>query len=385
MKRAISRFYRDERGVVVVMIGAILALLLVFSVMAIDATQMMLVRTQLQNAADAGALAGALIYAQTGDTTAAQDEAILAAGANIALLDSANARNTMSPIVIADADVTFPQARRIVVTTHRTEATGDQFMNYFMRIFDENNLGPGNMTASAAAEFAPVCGAKCLKPWGVPDIWCDSFGTGVCDNGNGVYEPASGEFYDPELTGYNDDDAGDLITIVHDEGQGPEAPLEPEYYNALQFPGPSQGATNYRDWIAGCVDPDFMIEIGDTIPIQGGAQAGNKQAREAVQALIDADADAYWDATSGKVITSIPNSPRIVKIALIDPDYGIPNSPGGQTVMVVKIAAVFLESVAKQGNEARITGRFMYLSEPDGSVCDDPNTPTFLYKALLVQ
>jgi len=384
MKRALNKFYRDERGVVVVMIGAIIALLLVFSVMAIDATQMMLVRTQLQNAADAGALAGALLYAQTGDTTVAQDEAILAAGANNALLDSSNARNTMSSVVITDADVTFPQAKRIVVTTHRTEATGDQFLNYFMRIFDENNLGPGNMTATAAAEFAGVCGSNCLKPWGVPDRWCDSSGTGDCNDGDGVYEPLKGEYYDPVTTGYLDADVGVPITIVTRQGAGNDAQLEPEYYSAIRFPG-SDGASDYRAWIAGCVDPNLTIEIGDTLDIQGGAQAGNPQAVQAVDDIIQLDRLAYWDVTSGTIISDFPRSPRIVKLALIDPNFGIPNLPGGQKVLVVKIVAMFLESAVKQGNEARITGRFMYLAESDGSVCDDPNTPTFLYKALLVQ
>lgn len=391
MKRAINRFYRDERGVVVVMVGAIIALLLVFSVMAIDATQMMLVKTQLQNAADAGALAGALLGAMTSDTAVARSEAILAAGANAALRDSANARNIMSSVVIADSDVTFPQARRIQVNTHRTEATGDQFMNYFMRIFDENNLGPGNMTASAAADFIWVCGSNCLKPWAVPDRWCDSVGTGDCNDGNGVYEPGLGEFYGPVTTGYSDTDAGDTITIVTRQGQGQNAPLEPQYYNAVAFPAisnpdqgsPETGQSIYRQWIAGCVDENVTIEVGDILQIAPGAGAGNPQAQDEVQALIDADLSAYWDAVENRVISSNPSSPRIIKMALIDPNYGIQGAPG--EVRVIKIVAMFLESVGSQGSVRRISGRFIRIAEPGGTACANQNDPGFLFKTALSQ
>lgn len=389
MKRAIEHFHRDERGVVVVMMGAIIALLLVFSVMAIDATQMMLVRTQLQNAADAGALAGALVGAKTDDTTAAQNEAILAAGGNNALRDSANARNTMSPVVITDADVTFPVDRRIEVTTHRTEATGDQFMNYFMRIFDENNLGPGNMTAHAAAEWAWVCGGKCLEPWAPPDRWDDA-------NNNGEYDV--GELYDPITTGYTDADLGTQISIILENlggggGQGNPNPFpfgRFDYYS-INFPpvnkgNPISGADQYRDWMCqGCLDTTFSVEPGDLLRVESGGMTGPN--RDGLQCIIDSDSLASWDVATNSVINSSHTiSPRIVKCALFDPSIGLENYSGGKRVVVAKIMAIFVESIQTQGpTSGQIVGRFMRLAEPGGVVCANQSDPSFLYKTYLAQ
>lgn len=375
MKRALNIFYRDERGVVVVMIGAIIALLLVFSVMAIDATQMMLVRTQLQNAADAGALAGALVGATTNDTTAAQNEAILAAGANNALLDSANARNTMSSVVIADADVTFPQARKIVVTTHRTEATGDQFMNYFMRIFDENNLGPGNMTASAAAEWAWVCGGKCIEPWCPPDRWDDA-------DGDGAYD--LGEYYDPVATGYTDADLGTQITLVLANGNN-EA-FGAFWYYSVDLPpvnkgNPVSGGDQYEDWMClGCLDSSFTVEPGDTVLVEPGKKVGPND--KGLGCLIAFDPNATWDASTGTVINSdFSISPRIVKAAFFNPVVGVSDYDSGRKRM--EIAKIFVLFVEGSSAGDQITGRFMRLAEPGGAVCANQNDPQFLFQTHL--
>lgn len=398
MKQSLSNLYRDERGAVVVMVGALLALLLVFSVYAIDTSQMLLVKTQLQNAADAGALSGAMAYGAGSDSAAAVDAAILAAGANNALIQVGSS-NSMASVAITEDDIEFPGQGRVRVTTHRTTATGDNFMNYFLRIFDTDGE-IGEMTASATAGFAPVCGGSCFKPWAVPDRWCDSVGTGDCDNGDGKYEPTKGEFYDPVTTGYNNADAGVPITIVPDQGMGaPGAALAPQYYNAVQFPpvnrpeqgSPDPGQSVYREWIAGCVNENVTVEIGDLLRIAPGASPGNPQARNRVRDIIDSDEFAEWDPTTQSVINSNSAvSPRIIKMALVDPNYGIQGAsapggggPGGPgNVRVVKIVAMFLENIDNQG---RISGRFMYLADSQGIVCSDPSTPSYLYRTVLVE
>jgi hypothetical protein len=390
MKRALSRLHEDERGAVVVIVGALLALLLVFCVYAIDASQMMLVRTQLQNAADAGALAGAQLLCGSATTADATDAAILACGANDALIRSGSA-NVMGPVVITASDVTFDSVGLIHVTTHRTQATDDQFMNYFLRIFkDDGELG--EMTAHAAAGCFPVCGSKCIKPWGVPDQWCDSVGTGTCEGrGNGVYEPELGEFYDPAGTGYAEADVGDVITIVPYQGQGSQlASLRPEYYYAIQFPAigkesqynpANSGLPEYLSWIEGCVSDDVTIEPGDLVPVQTGASPGTGNPQSRVQDIIDSDPDATWDASTQSVINSAyEESPRIIKLALIDPSYGVGSNP--KHVKVVKIGVIFLANINNAGN---ITGRFMRVADPEGIICQNPNDPTFLYKATLVE
>jgi len=381
IRRELNRMYRDERGAVVVMIGALIAFLLVFAVYAIDASQMLLVRTQLQNAADAAALAGALVGGMTGDTTLAQNEAILAAGANNALVDSGNG-NIMDPVVITDADVVFPQARRIEVTTHRTEATGDPFMNYFLRIFDDGNVA-GEMTARAAAEFFWVCSGKCIEPWAPPDRWYDA-------NANDAFDPDSitnpDEYYDPLTTGYTDADLGEQITIVLANG-GQTDFGEFWYYSVCLPPvnkgNPDCGGDTYRDWMCeGCLDSSFTVEPGDTLLVEPGKKTGPND--DGLDCIIATDPDATWDDATGTVVNSaFPISPRIVKAAFFNPAIGLTDAGNGRKRM--EVAKIFVLFVEGSSGGDQITGRFMRLNEPGGEVCADQSDPTFLYTTRLIE
>ncbi|MEW5875156.1 MAG: pilus assembly protein TadG-related protein [Candidatus Zixiibacteriota bacterium] len=374
MLSRIFQFHRDERGTVVIMIGAILALLLVFGVWAIDASQMFLVRTQLQNAADAGALAGAAMMGMTGDSVAAVDGAIIAAGANEALI-STGTDNVMGSVVISAADITFPNSGQIRVTTHRTDSTGDPFINYFLEIFDPSR--PGEMTASAAAGFEWVCGAKCVMPWAPPDRWDDL-------NGDEGYDP--GEPYDPVTTGYTDADLGAPITLVL--GHGGQTDFEQFWYYAINFPpmnkgNPIPGGDQYREWMCtDCLDASFTVEPGDSVQVEPGHKVGPNG--DGLDCIVGSDPTAEWDEENGRVINSAyPISPRIVKAALFDPSLGLQYDLNGRPYLViVKIMVVFIES--RRGND-QITGRFMRLAEPGGVVCQNQSDPSFLFKTSLIE
>lgn len=384
MKRLLETFHQDEQGAVVVIVGALLALLLVFCVYAVDIGQLSVVRTQLQNAADAAALAGARVGGLTGgDTAAAQVEAIMASGTNRALVDVGDGgSNVMGDVVITDADVTFPQARRIHVVTHRTEETDDSFVSYFIRIFDPDKAG--EMTARAAAEFFWVCGGKCLEPWAPPDRWFDA-------DGNGEFNPDSisnpNEYYDPITTGYTDADLGQPITIIL--GNGNQEGFGQFWYYSIDFPprndgNPISGADQYRDWMClGCLDSSFTVDPGDELVVEPGKQVGPNS--DGLECIVGSDPTAQWDGATGTVVNSAFNvSPRIVKCALFDPRIGLADDGAGRKyVKVIKIMVLFVESTSN--NNQQITGRFMRLSEPGGTVCANQNDPTFLYKTTLVE
>lgn len=373
MMGRIRQFARDERGAVVIMVGAVIALLFVFTVYAIDASQMFLVRTQLQNAADAGALAGALMMGFTGDSATAVNEAIAVAGANTALLNTGNA-NSMESVVITDDDVTFPEPGRIRVTTHRTTATNDAFMNYFLRIFKEDGE-IGEMTAVAAAHFHWVCGANCVKPWAPPDRWTDL-------NGNGRYD--AGEPYDPVVTGYTDADLGAQITLVL--GNGSQQNFGEFWYYSIDFPpigeGSQQtGADPYREWICGCRDEGVVIDPGDIVQVEPGAMTGPN--RQGLDCLFPLDPNAQWDVATGTVINSAHAvSPRIVKVAFFNPQLGLMDNGGRKQLEIVKIGVLFLESYTQGGD---LVGRFMRLAESDGVICENQSDPSFLFKTALVE
>jgi hypothetical protein len=117
----------------------------------------------------------------------------------------------MEPVVIADNDVTFPNARRCRVTTHRTHATGDPLRTFFVRVLDAGNDRLADVTAVAEAEYYFVCGTDCVKPWSVPDRWDDTDGDGEYDgrpfdglNGNGLYDQGEA-FTDHNRNGQWDD------------------------------------------------------------------------------------------------------------------------------------------------------------------------------------
>ena len=170
--RYLGKFISDERGASLITITLAIVALFAFAVLAIDVGTIALVKTQLQNAADAGVLAASVSLALSGDTTLTVNRAIQLAGMNKALVaGDPEPFNVMGDVVITAADVTFPEDHLIRVTTHRTIATGDPLKTYFLRTIDITG-GLTEMTAVAAARTYWVCGSDCLKPWAPPDRWC---------------------------------------------------------------------------------------------------------------------------------------------------------------------------------------------------------------------
>src|SRR5262245_37137368 len=113
MRRSLRPQRHPERGVVIIWTAFFLMVMLGFVAVGIDVAKLMTTRTQLQNAADAAALAGAsAINPSTGVVT--QDTAKVRAQAVAAL----NKAFTDSPTAIAlsTADISFPTSNRVKVT-----------------------------------------------------------------------------------------------------------------------------------------------------------------------------------------------------------------------------------------------------------------------------
>lgn len=347
-------------GNVLIIMAASLAALLAFGIVAIDGVILMTSKTQLQNAADAAALAGAsgLVSSQA----EAVQRAIDFAGFNRAVQD------TMAPVGITAADVSFPTPNQCRVVTHRTAATGDPLRTYFLRVVDLARPNTADMTAVATAELIPICGTDCLKPWAVPDRW---------DDLNANEEWDEGEPYDPEGTGYMPpEDVGVQITL---KWGTPSQSLEPGHFLPIDFPPlpahPLTGGDNYRTWISEC-EP-FPVQVGDSLSVEPGNMVGPTS--QGMDAMLARDPDAEWDEDTNTVINSaFPVSPRVIKVPFYDPSR--PPRTGRNYVFVVKIGAFFLEEA--HGHE--VTARFMQLATP-GTPCD-PNAPTgFMIGFALVE
>lgn len=364
--RSLKRVLREEKGVVIIFVAIAIVVIFGFAVLAIDASLMQLAKTQLQNAADAGALAGANILAlnngyTNGPAGNANQEAIRIAGLNVAIQD------VQRPVVISEDDITNPKCHyTITVTTHRTKTKGDPITLHFMKVLGSENKG--EMTATSTATVFPISGTDCLKPWCIPDRWNDR-------NGNHKWD--SGEYYHPDETGYKvPDDLGRQVTLYPSKSEKWEAC----WYFAVDFPplntgDPVTGADAYRRWISEC-EP-YAVSLGDQLQTEPGTMNG--PTRQGLEDLLSQDPNAVWDPVKMTVINSaFPTSPRIVKITAFNPTLGLPG-PGRSYVVVSKMFVVFVEGFDKDAN---IVGRFMKMST-DGELCPGCSQG-FLYKLALV-
>jgi hypothetical protein len=393
---------KGERGSTMIMVAVSMAMIFAFAVLAIDITLIQLTKNQLQNAADAAALAGAAELVLTdGDQAAARAEAIKIAGLNRAL------QTNQQPVVITSMDVTFPATNRVRVQTHRTEASGDPIQLYFLRVVNAASNKLGNMTANATAEALPLNGSSCLKPWMFPDRWEDTDGDHVYDkqepftdlDGNGQYDPGepftddnkngvwdAGEFYDKEITGYRaPDHIGETVTLKFDNGSLNNFSPKEGWYQIIRFGPVNRGGPDcpggdcYRDWIPGC-EPYLVME-GDTMEVEQGAKVGPTD--QGLQELIARDPGAYYDEATGTIMGSAyPTSPRLIKAAVYDPTEGIYDLGGGATkyLTVQKIVVLFMEN---RTGQAEVLGRFMRMAT-QGEFCPGCDEG-FAYGTHLVQ
>jgi len=147
---------RRERGVVIIWTAFFLLMMLGFVAIGIDIAKLMATRTQLQNAADAAALAGAsavdgLTGAIAPDTATARAQAI--AALNKAFVDAPEA------LVLSAADVVFPGNNRVQVTVRRDAASGGSMVTHVAQVLGINSL---DVKATAVAK-ADTAGGVCEK------------------------------------------------------------------------------------------------------------------------------------------------------------------------------------------------------------------------------
>ena len=399
--RSLKKILKDEKGASVIMVAGAIVMIFGFAVLAIDLSMMQLAKTQLQNAADAAVLAGAMAHAnepggQAEKEAAATAEAIRVAGLNVAVQDIDR------PVVISAEDVTFPGSETIRVTTHRKIDTGDPVTLYFLKVLDPLLDNQGEVTARAAAKIFCISGTDCLRPFCPPDRWDDRDNDSTWDpaeefvdtSGNGVYDPGepftddngnavwdSAEFYDPQLTGYwGSTDIGTEITLkLRNSNKSPRMC----YYYAVRF-GPVgsdtiySGGDYYREWICPECEP-FVVRIGDQLHMEPGNMVG--PTGQGLECLIAMDPTAEWDGGSGTVINSAQaTSPRIIKAPVFDPSLGVQVCHGVDCLTVTKIIVLFVEE--HTGDD--VVGRFMSLVT-EGVPDPDCSAGGFMYTVSLVE
>jgi Flp pilus assembly protein TadG len=324
----IQRLRRDQSGMSYVFIGLSMMAFISASMLAIDVGMLMTARSQAQNSADAGALAGAtaLVYDSFTDHSAggpAVTSAIRAATAN----------NVMGANVsVKPADVEFQtspdtgQQDRVKVTVRRTQATGNPVQTLIARYFRMNTADIG---ATATARAAPANAMTCVKPFTIPDKWIEKQ-TPPWD-GSDTYDAydkkgvplANPDIYiaaydgsgapNPNYTGYNQEAYRGQVLVLR-AGQGQE--INVSFYYSLAMTSDT-GGDDYRWNIANC--NKTIYHWGDKLVQEPGDKEGPTV--QGVADLIARDPGAHWNTATNTVEGSAygNHSPRIFPIPLFDP------------------------------------------------------------------
>jgi Flp pilus assembly protein TadG len=360
MNNRLRRLVRNESGMSYVFIGMGMTAFLSASMLAIDVGMLMTARNQAQNAADAGALAGAtaLLYDNWNDrspTGPAVTSAIAASTTN----------KVMAGIVSVNAeDVEFPldpagEANRVKVTVRRTAARGNPVSTLIARYFGTVSADIG---ATATAEVSQANAMTCVKPFTVPDKWqekqsppWDGDDTYDAFDNKGrpltnpdIYIPADKSGY----TGYNQESQrGQILTIRAATGTN----ITVSFYFSLALGKPViTGGAEY-DWnIAHC--NKTIYHWGDPLTQEPGAMNGPTVS--GAQLLIDQDPGAYWDTVTNKVKGSSygGKSPRVFPIPLYDPVVYDSGKRNGRTADLVTANWIgfFLDHIEGNGLVGRI-------------------------------
>jgi len=366
----VRRLARDESGMSYVFIGMGLMAFLSASMLAIDVGMLMTARSQAQNSADAGALAGAtaLLFDDWNDRSPsgpAVTNAINAATANRVMKDASGNGGVVS---VTPNDVEFlndpaGEPNRIKVTVRRTAQRGNPVSTLIAQYFGVASVGIG---ATATAEVSPANAMTCVKPFTIPDKWderqtppwteedtYDAFDNKGAPLANpDIYIPAD----QPGYTGYNQEsNRGARLVIRAATGNN----ITVSFYYSLAMGKPViTGGDEYRWNIANCNTTHYYWK--DPLTQEPGAMEG--PTIQGADDLIARDPGAYWDDSTNRVKGSAfgAKSPRVFPIPLYDPivyDAGKRNGRGADLITANWIG-FFLEST--QGNG--IWGRIIPIS-----------------------
>jgi Flp pilus assembly protein TadG len=333
--RPFKRVRSDESGFSMVFVGVGCMAFVGASMLAIDVGMVMTARNQAQNAADAGALAGAtsLAFDDWNDRTPtgpAVTNAIAAAHLNPVMAGQVSV--TPADIEFVNDPVTG-EADRVRVSVYRNAAHGNPVSTLIAQYFGMPTAGVG---AIAMAEASAANAMTCVKPFTIPDKWKemqnppwdsgDSFdrynNKGVLLANPDIYQPQyldipTNKVPNPDYSGYNSEaNRGAQLVLRASTGTN----IQPSFYFSLAMTSDT-GADDYRWNIANC--NTSVYRVGDPLVQEPGNQAGPTV--QGISELIAKDPGAYWEDSPCNCVKGSAfaerKSPRIFPIPLYDPDY----------------------------------------------------------------
>jgi hypothetical protein len=349
MTRHLQRLDQDQRGMSFVFVGMGMMAFLAATTLAIDVGMFMTARSQAQNSADAGALAGAISLAfDDYNNRSASGPAVQNA------LETARANVVVGKEVdIQPGDVKFLTSpagldNRVKVSVYRSAGRKNSVPTLMGKYFGVKNV---DITATATAEASPANAMTCVKPFIIPDRWVENTNP-PWDDQNSTFEMIdkkgnplpNADVYIPAgqtgYVGYNQEaDRGRRLTIRAGNGNN----IHTTFYYSLAL-GDITGGAAY-DWnIANC--NTTIVHIGDIVIQEPGAMVGPTVS--GAELLIARDPNAYWDDAKKKVISSQSPSPRVFPIPLYDPIYYTTQMQNGRFAdfKVANYIGFFLEEIS---------------------------------------
>jgi hypothetical protein len=352
----------SERGAILIHVAVASVVLIAFSMFVIDYGVMWVSRGQAQNAADSGALAGAVAlgfddFGNRNDDGPAKQAALRFALNNGVFGESPDVDVETDVIFYDDDPAKFPDECAddtcIRVDVYRNQDRLNPLPMMFGQLVGLNEQG---VRATAIARAAFGSATNCLKPWAVIDKWEEHWENGApatrtwdqnsdetadgpefdkyLDSGGdqGELDPdiTDPDVYQPPSVEYNEDGTMDLDTYVPGTGFHPFNPdrsytsdygrrmvlkvgsdgdfqFGSGWFMALALQD-STGGSDYRQNILGC--PGITYQIGDELeistepgekvgPTRQGVEGGGSVDVE--DSLVGRDPDAYWDPDIGPI------------------------------------------------------------------------------------
>jgi Flp pilus assembly protein TadG len=412
---------KSERGTVLVQVAVSLLALLALSSFVIDHGVMMTARAQSQNAADAGALAGAwsLVMLQ-GD-----DQAREVAGA-VAMRHRIFADDTEAGNVTVTVPLPCPPPYNTPSGCIKVDITKQDLPTFFAKLVNINTQG---VKATATAMAGQGNSVECIKPWVVADKWVDNSGTGLDPTGwdqMDVFNPGVDTYTAPgfKASGIANDYGTQLVLKAGQTGE-----YSSGWTMEIEFGVP--GSNAYLDALQGC--PDFVPTVGiydganpkctsrgDTPEPEAGCldvKPGMSQGptEKGVQAIVAKDSGASFDEGTNDVVGGCMGadpptckfSPRVVPIAMFNTaayvamDQEGACAGGNCVAQVVNIIGFFVEGMcdvvhpveatrpAYCGTNAEakkaVVGRLINYPGQAAGVAGAPGPATFVKTTMLIR
>ena len=356
-----------ERGAALLQMSIAMLAITAFSTFVMDYGVFWVARRQAQNAADAGALAGAIAVA-FGEDASPGGASVLGAQATA----RANVVWGVPPSVVVGGlngttDVAVeacpdrPAHQCVRTDVYRTTGRGNPLPTYFGRLAA---IDTQDVQATATAEVREANESNCVQHWGIADHWQDdkvdwwnTASTPMWDAGVDVYTPP------------NESAPGTGLRVVNGAGEfccdyGQRLILQnldrrlARFYGRLDFGG------------GGCVSGD----LDD--PPNRLRRFLNPSTIAAINGLVDADPDACWSGDPGcgqNLDTRCPHgcvysplhgvnaSPRIVVVRSYDPGQVADIGGTSPNSAQVNLVALFIE---ESHRSARGTCRSVSIVAP---------------------